>query len=219
MASTIPLMANILTKYMQLDFVEGILSLAPVEVASKTLHIFSNSCPNKKEAIGWFDECMLCYSNCNIFGRMQDTPEFFLLNIDNASAPVDQFNQDRTLLDSLKGRAASGGSQRKFALGNATEPNFKMLHALVQCTPDLSEHDCSECLFEAIGKIPDCCEGKLGERVVGPSCSLDFEIYIFYNVTANINAPPLLPPPSPQPMPRVSLSPSFIYNQYYCFKM
>ena len=137
-------------------------------------------CPNQKEAMVWYDYCMLRYSFRDIFGIMEDSPFFFLWNVDSVSANYDQFSQElRTLLDSQRGQAAAGGSLRKFAAGNATAPNFKRLYSLVQCTPDLSVQDCSDCLVGAMEDIPKCCDGKQGGRVVRPSCNLRFEVYPF----------------------------------------
>ncbi|KAL5839813.1 hypothetical protein ACOSQ4_012421 [Xanthoceras sorbifolium] len=158
-------------------------------------------CPNQMEAIGWYDNCMLSYSNRTIFGVMKTSPVFYLWNPENVSR-VDQFNQVlRTLLESLRSRAASGSSLRKFASGNATAPDFSMLYALVQCTPDLSEEECSDCLIEFTRQIPKCCDRKRGGQVVGPSCILRFETYRFYEHTADElttpSPPPLLSPPPP----------------------
>ncbi|XP_050258371.1 cysteine-rich receptor-like protein kinase 26 isoform X2 [Quercus robur] len=158
-------------------------------------------CPNQKEAIGWYDYCMLRYTFRDIFGIMEASPVFYMWNNNNVSANVDQFNQDlRTLLDSQRGQAAKGGSLRKFAAGNATAPNFQTLYSLVQCTPDLSEQDCSDCLAGAMGDIPQCCDGKQGGRVVRPSCNLRYEVSLFYDPTdITVLSPPLVPPVSPSP--------------------
>ena len=158
-------------------------------------------CPNQKEAIGWYDYCMLRYTFRDILGIMEDSPVFYMWNTNNVSANVDQFNQDlRTLLDSQRIQAAKGGSLRKFAAGNATAPNFQTLYSLVQCTPDLSEQDCSDCLVGAMGDIPQCCDGKQGGRVIKPSCNLRYEVSLFYDPTAiTVLSPPLVPPVSPSP--------------------
>ncbi|CAL5412044.1 unnamed protein product [Camellia sinensis] len=56
-------------------------------------------CPNQKEAIGWYELCMLRYSNNYINGTVTDNPPFFQPNpnyVTNTS--LDQFNNDlRTL--------------------------------------------------------------------------------------------------------------------------
>jgi hypothetical protein len=159
-------------------------------------------CPNQKEAIGLFDYCMLRYSNRSILGVMETDPSFFKWNPNNVSANYDQFKDDlRKLLANLRSEAVVGGSLRKFATGKATAPNFQTLYALVQCTPDLSELECNNCLAGAFEQIPNCCDGKQGGRVIRPSCSLRFEVFPFYTSTAatsppsSLVAPPVSPPP------------------------
>ena len=113
-------------------------------------------CPNQKEAIGGYDECMLRYSFRNIFNIKETSPPFCEYNNISVSANyLDQFNQVlRNLLDGKRIQAIAGGSLHKFAVGNATAPNFHTLFSLVQCTPDLSKQNCSDCLVEAFGNIP-----------------------------------------------------------------
>ncbi|KAM4113989.1 hypothetical protein ACJW30_04G036600 [Castanea mollissima] len=158
-------------------------------------------CPNQKEAIGGYDYCTLRYTFRDIFGIMEDSPALYMWNNNNVSANVDQFNQDlRTLLDSQRVQAAKGGSLRKFAAGNATAPNNQTLYSLVQCSPDLSEQDCSGCLAGAMGDIPKCCDGKQGGRVIRPSCNFRYEVSLFYDPTGiSVLSPPLVPPVSPSP--------------------
>ncbi|TXG47120.1 hypothetical protein EZV62_026414 [Acer yangbiense] len=105
-------------------------------------------CPYRKEAIGWYDTCMLRYSNRDIFHIMdaETSLRYYLCNPNNVSS-LDQFNQVlENLLDGLRSNAASGGSLGKFAVGYASAPAFKTLYALVQCTPDLFEQECNDCL-------------------------------------------------------------------------
>uniref|UniRef100_A0A7N2MRZ3 Gnk2-homologous domain-containing protein n=1 Tax=Quercus lobata TaxID=97700 RepID=A0A7N2MRZ3_QUELO len=121
--------------------------------------------------------------------------------VNNATNLLPLFSQDLiTLLDSKRVQAAAGGSLRKFAAGNATAPNNQTLYSVVQCTPDLSDQDCSDCLTGAMGEIPNCCDGKQGGRVIKPSCNLRFEVGLFYDATAdNASSPSLSPPPPPVP--------------------
>nr|XP_023894969.1 putative receptor-like protein kinase At4g00960 isoform X4 [Quercus suber] len=164
-------------------------------------------CPNQKEAIGWYDYCMLRYSFRDIFNIKETRPSFYMWNTNNVSANLDQFNQDlRTLLDSKRVQAAAGGSLRKFAAGNATAPNNQTLYSLVQCTPDLSEQDCSDCLAWAFENIRQCCGGKQGGRYITPSCYFRFEVYLFYVAKAD-NASSPSPSPSPPLVPSVSPPP------------
>ncbi|XP_016648535.1 PREDICTED: cysteine-rich receptor-like protein kinase 25 isoform X1 [Prunus mume] len=162
-------------------------------------------CPNQKEAIGWYDNCMLRYSNSSMYGVVATMPSFYKRNSQNVSSSgVDGFNQElRKLLESVRSEAAAGGSLRKFAYGNATAPTFQTIFAIAQCTPEISEQACSDCLVGAFGKIPQCCLEKVGGRVVGPSCNFRFEVYRFIEPTSILElpsppaAPPILSPPPP----------------------
>ena len=133
-------------------------------------------CANQKEAIVWYEGCMLRYSFCDIFNIKETRPPFCEYNNISVSANyLDQFNQVlRNLLDGKRIQAAAGGSLRKFAVGNATAPNFHTLFSLVQCTPDLSKQNCNDCLVEAFGNIPQCGGGKQGGRFHTPCCYFIF---------------------------------------------
>lgn len=62
-------------------------------------HLLAQIFPNKKEAIGGFDECMLRFSNRSAFGLMETHPRFYLWNTQEvASDYVNSFfRQLRTL--------------------------------------------------------------------------------------------------------------------------
>ncbi|XP_047313042.1 cysteine-rich receptor-like protein kinase 25 [Impatiens glandulifera] len=153
-------------------------------------------CPGYKDAILWFDLCMLRYSSRSITGFISTGQHFFLVNPYNATSIV-QFNYAlMTFLTHLRTTAAAGGPLRKFAAGNTTGPDFQKLYALVQCTPDLSEQLCNDCLKRAMSEIPDCCDGKVGVRVFYPSCTLWSENYPFFDVIAVQALSPPPPPPS-----------------------
>ncbi|XP_062163158.1 cysteine-rich receptor-like protein kinase 25 isoform X4 [Alnus glutinosa] len=96
--------------------------------------LLTQRCHQQKKAIGWYDKCMLRYSNRSLLGVMETLPGMITMgNPNNVSAKyVDQFIGDlSTLLESLRSRAAAGGPDLKFAAGNAIALNFQALHALV----------------------------------------------------------------------------------------
>ncbi|CAK7350803.1 unnamed protein product [Dovyalis caffra] len=166
-------------------------------VNNSTLKILQ-VCPNTMEAFGIYELCMIRYSSRSIFGVLEEQPSTYRANRQNV-LDVNLFNQAlQTLLARLRGRAASGNSLRKFATGNQTS-GFETVYALVQCTPDLSEQQCSSCLLRLFRLITNCCDGnvqgKIGVRLIRPSCNLRWETGSFFNVT-----PETLPPP-PQASP------------------
>nr|GEX83279.1 concanavalin A-like lectin/glucanase, subgroup [Tanacetum cinerariifolium] len=125
---------------------------------------------------------------------------WFAFNPGNASN-VAGFNEglDR-LLDQLRNDASKGGSLRKYASNSTSGPNFTTLYGLMQCTPDLSENDCYNCLDRAIREIPNCCDSKRGARYYYPSCNMRYEETRFYNDTVTLELPSP-PPPTTQSSP------------------
>ncbi|CAI9780790.1 unnamed protein product [Fraxinus pennsylvanica] len=165
------------------------------------------SCPYQKQANFWGprDWCMLRYSNEYIFGTLATSPSFYRWNINNVTSQEEFYRDLRTLLDNLRGRAANGGSLKKFASANTTGPDFLTIYALVQCTPDLTSEDCSDCLTQATQYIPQCCNRSPGFGFFSPSCILQYETYSFYNDTSQSAPPP--PPPQPVPVPPIPVPP------------
>ncbi|KAK7343552.1 hypothetical protein VNO77_12362 [Canavalia gladiata] len=160
--------------------------------------LLTRRCPNQKEAIGWYDNCMLRYSNRSIFDTMEPDPTYFLWDPTNAT-DMNQFNEVlRGLVDSLRSKAASGDSLKKYASGSAVGPSFQTIFALLQCTPDLSEQECNDCLVGAISGISSCCAGKTNGRIGKPSCNLRFDTSPFFDSTADASppSPSQVPPPS-----------------------
>ncbi|XP_015574234.1 cysteine-rich receptor-like protein kinase 29 [Ricinus communis] len=161
-------------------------------------------CPNQKEVLGFYDSCMFRYSNRSIFGVMETQPTIHMKNEENVT-DVNQFNQAlQTLLSRLRSKAAAGNSTRKFATGNESA-GFETIFGLMQCTPDITEQDCNDCIVAATRDIPICCNGKLGGRVIKPSCNFRYENYRFYQPTSDDDAThPSLPvdpsvsPPAPK---------------------
>ncbi|KOM36177.1 hypothetical protein LR48_Vigan02g232700 [Vigna angularis] len=146
-------------------------------------------CPNRKEAIGWYEDekCMLRYSDRNIFGLKETGPAFQASNDRNAS-DLDEFIKDvKTLLRNLSRVAALGDSRVKYAAGG-TSSDSKVIYGLVQCTPDLGNSECADCLSQSIEPLPiDCSEGKISGRVVRPSCNIRFETEKFYGDPAFVS--------------------------------
>lgn len=89
---------------------------------------------------------------------------------------------------------------------NANYSDSQTIHGRAQCTPDIKELECTECLGVAISDIPTCCNGKVGGRVVRPSCNIRYDVQLFYNdsTTNRVDAPP----PSPSPTATSPLTPS-----------
>ncbi|KAM4097986.1 hypothetical protein ACJW30_07G043300 [Castanea mollissima] len=122
-------------------------------------------------------DCKTCYSNKNFLGQIDNENWFSLLNVQNVSDPTIFNQKTRELLSQLATEASV--STKKYAAGHKELRESTKLYGLAQCTWDLSSNDCFQCLDDAIGQLPSCCDGKEGGRVVGGSWNIRYEIYPF----------------------------------------
>ncbi|KAJ6860129.1 hypothetical protein NC651_036468 [Populus alba x Populus x berolinensis] len=137
-------------------------------------------CPNSEGAIIAYDNCLLKYSDSYFFGQIDDQNKLYMWNVNNVSNPV-LFNEKTTELLSQLADKASYNSSKLYAAGEMDLPEGSMkLYGMAQCTRDLSSVDCKKCLDGAIGELPRVAYGKEGARVVGGSCMVIYEIYLFF---------------------------------------
>ncbi|XP_057961617.1 cysteine-rich receptor-like protein kinase 25 isoform X4 [Malania oleifera] len=154
------------------------------------------TCARVRSAVIWYDECLVRYSDRYIFSTSEQEPSVEMLNTGNITEP-NRFAQ--LLADTMSKIVTRAATDRtppeKFATAEAAFSGFQKLHTLAQCTPDLSSSDCSRCLEVAASRLPGCCGGKQGGRVLMPSCYVRFEVYPFYNESVGA-----APAPSPAPI-------------------
>ncbi|XP_031261168.1 putative receptor-like protein kinase At4g00960 [Pistacia vera] len=161
-----------------------------VKAASETI---ITVCPKQKEAIIWYEECMLRYSNKTIFADMEENPGYSMGSM-NDVVNVSQFKESLDgLMSSLIKEAV--GSSKFFATKEVNLSTVTRLYGLAQCTPDIVLSECNICLDDCVSEISECCYGKEGGRVNKPSCNIRFEMYPFYS------QPTPTPPPAPVPQP------------------
>ncbi|XP_028776271.1 uncharacterized protein LOC114733027 [Neltuma alba] len=165
----------------------------------------SSECRVSKEAIIWYDECMVRYSNRSFFFTVETRPRLSLLN----TGEVSQLSFLQILLSTLNVTAdeAANGT-KKYATREASISGFGTMYSLLQCTQDLSSQDCRTCLTAVIGDLSTwCCLGKQGGRVLYPSCNVRYELYPFYKSDdqpeATAPPPPALSPPTSSSDPQV----------------
>ncbi|KAJ1376488.1 Serine-threonine/tyrosine-protein kinase, catalytic domain [Sesbania bispinosa] len=152
----------------------------------------TGQCTNQTESIIWYDECMLRYSNLSFLNNIVPSTN---LNADE-SVPASDLTRFSDFLaatlNDLAQEAVNSPSGKKFATKEANFTSSMKLYTLAQCTPDLSTFDCNTCFRSAISDFPTCCDGKRGASSLLPSCSVRYELYPFYNVSA-IPTQPHLP--------------------------
>ncbi|KAK8992248.1 hypothetical protein V6N11_048337 [Hibiscus sabdariffa] len=171
------------------DVSSGICQACVIIAASN----ISQLCPVEISAVIWYDECLLRYSNQNIFSALAEEPSFSMYGIRDVSQEV-RFNQLATALvvmnvTATRAANAPSGSE-KIATEEAQFSSSPTVYTLVQCTPDLSSSDCNRCLQGAIANLSDCCNGRQGGRVLKPSCTVRYDVDPFYGQTAVWTTPP-----------------------------
>lgn len=162
-------------------------------VANVTQKLSSDSeCSLSKQAVSWYDECMVRYSNRSFFSTADTRPGAFLFNTANVSNQESFMSLLFATMNDTADEAASFSGGAKYATKEANISGFQSLYCLAQCTEDLPRQECRRCLEDAIGNLPRCCEGKQGGRVLYPSCNIRYELYPFYQSPASA-----APAPSP----------------------
>ncbi|WJX14810.1 hypothetical protein P8452_05021 [Trifolium repens] len=143
------------------------------------------SCPSSKEAVIWYNECLLRYSYRFIFSKMETLPRY-KIEIPMGDPVLLQskgfYAALRSVLNVLPNEAAvSIGGFNKYAVKQENASVSVTLYGLAQCTPDLSAGDCRRCIEDAAAEFPKaCCGGSIGETILFPSCFVRYETYPFY---------------------------------------
>ncbi|XP_010418758.2 PREDICTED: cysteine-rich receptor-like protein kinase 7 [Camelina sativa] len=153
-----------------------------------------NRCPNQRQAVLYYDECMLRYSHRNILSTLRTIDGYTLSSLINI--PTNQQESFRGLVLSMMNQAAreAAASSRKLGAIKANFNASQTLYGLVHCTPDLTAQDCSLCLKTSISQLPT---ERIGARVLLPSCNSRYELYPFYNESVISSSTLRSPPPTP----------------------
>ncbi|ANM66269.1 cysteine-rich RLK (RECEPTOR-like protein kinase) 20 [Arabidopsis thaliana] len=135
-------------------------------------------CPNEREAVFYYEQCMLRYSNRNILSTLNTDGGVFMQNARNPiSVKQDRF-RDLVLNPMNLAAIEAARSIKRFAVTKFDLNALQSLYGMVQCTPDLTEQDCLDCLQQSINQVT---YDKIGGRTFLPSCTSRYDNYEFYN--------------------------------------
>ncbi|CAL5408529.1 unnamed protein product [Camellia sinensis] len=176
------------------------LSFCPAYIAAQNCqacvqdasHSITQHCPNQKKAIIYYVECVVRYANYSFFSKEEYAPGLYC----NSSIPF--HNPDRldqvlaNTMDGLITKAAFGSSttKTKFATGEAKITGSQQLYCFMQCTPDITENACRDCLVYALDRLQYYTHGKEWGLNYRPNCQARYQLVAFYEVVP----PPSLPP-------------------------
>lgn len=169
----------------------------------------SRTCTSQKEAIIYYEECMVRYSDYSFFGLLETSPKFLTSSPSNFP---DKSSFGETLsgkMDKLITRAASTTLWPEPYLAQDQQrvndfDSSYVVESVVQCSPDIDPGNCTACLRLAVQDILDCCSRSRTAQNFLPKC------LVRYNTSS-------LPLNDPTPRPSLGVikgehSISFIYN-------
>ncbi|KAJ3670470.1 hypothetical protein LUZ60_010794 [Juncus effusus] len=135
-------------------------------------------CPYKKEALIWFEECLLHYSNEDLLSSYDNSQQYLLLN--TKSATTNNFTGLLTNLLTNVSNWAAYKSSNRFCTGKINITDSSAIYGLTQCTPDMPNGTCNQCLYELTNYMLLRFNGSQGGRLLGGRCLLRYELYQFF---------------------------------------
>ncbi|XP_027071313.1 cysteine-rich repeat secretory protein 55-like [Coffea eugenioides] len=140
-------------------------------------------CQNRADVWMWYnDTCFLRFDDNKFFGTVDPSSFDNLYASDHPQHPSAFKKQLDALISKVSSEAIvpaneGVGKERSFSVAsNAT------IYALAQCTRDLSQHSCNDCLNTVTGNFLKFCNNdkSVGCRVASTGCYVHYEIYPFY---------------------------------------
>ncbi|KAJ6416428.1 hypothetical protein OIU84_002313 [Salix udensis] len=166
------------------------------------------ACPYQKEALSWERNplpCIVRYANRYFFGSLELSPTSVLYNAGKINATYTQFDQAWSSVRDIVTRA---NSTRNMLAAETTDlSSTQTIYVYMQCTPDVSQSTCGECLQQSVDDYKNCCYSYQGGVVQKPNCFFRWDLYPYYDLFPQVTSPPPPPPASPSPPPPASPSP------------
>ena len=163
-----------------------------IDMASKEI---VKQCRFKKEAIIWYDQCLIRYANRSFFSTVEPSPRFVrytaynMINPENFSVIFDGVFHNLTNL-----ATSNPPNYTNYASSETGITTVETLYSMVQCTPDLSPPDCRNCLSDAMKAIKiSALKVSRGGRVFSRSCNLRYETLPFLEGPQLGHSPPTIP--------------------------
>ncbi|KAK8918471.1 putative cysteine-rich receptor-like protein kinase 20 [Platanthera zijinensis] len=135
-------------------------------------HDILATCPGSGAVHAWCEKCYLHYDVTNFVGKWDhNTPGVWISNL-KAEDPK-AFEQGMAELMGELMAEAAGAGEKGYNDSNVT------IYGMAQCTQDLPESECIQCLESSLNIMAKYCTGSNGCRIFGSSCVLRYEIYKF----------------------------------------
>ncbi|KAM0945874.1 putative Gnk2-like domain-containing protein [Dioscorea sansibarensis] len=134
-------------------------------------------CPDKAQAIEWYEKCFVRYSSNQRFFGMLDSVDRTLCGVEQVSPDADSATEKlaRSLInDAVKNRML-------LRAGKVVISSSLSSYVLVQCSRDLNKGRCTQCLHRGMDKVSSECKLTNGWRYLSGSCTLRYETFPFFD--------------------------------------
>ncbi|KAJ3705344.1 hypothetical protein LUZ61_009049 [Rhynchospora tenuis] len=148
-----------------------------------------NRCPYSREATVWYDFCLLRYSNQNFLNSTENSPLVYLWNTKNSTRgrikgwessniPLKSYiNTVMNILFYSISDQAAYTSEKWFGTDETNiTASLPVIYGSAQCTHDMSNISCRECLQDLIHRMIQLFDGRKDGMILGVRCSLRYEI-------------------------------------------
>lgn len=137
----------------------------------------ASECRSSNEAIIWYNNCFLRYSNDPFPSTTETSPTYHRFNIKSTSDPnLHQRFFTWTLANALyDAQIDTGGPFKNYGTKEAKLNDHQSLYTLAECTPNIDVFSCRRCLDKIFNsEIPWCCLTSPVGKVFYPSCYMMF---------------------------------------------
>ncbi|XXG69401.1 hypothetical protein AAC387_Pa06g2283 [Persea americana] len=145
-------------------------------------------CPNRREAIIWYQDCLVRYSDREFFGIVDINSSVLMFSADqNISQMDDRGVNARPLMNGLADRTPV--TPLMYAVDSKSFGKLGTRYGLMQCTRDVRSDDCRKCLEELMKDFETSVVGQKGWRILAASCNIRYQAYPFYEERLGIESP------------------------------
>ncbi|KAH0890522.1 hypothetical protein HID58_052951, partial [Brassica napus] len=167
------------------------------------------SCGDSMNSFVWSSDdedrfwCLIRSSNQS-FGNLELVPPSIKPNPDHIGPSIDmtsftqqwEYTVNKTLEAAVK--ADTSSVYKYYSIVKAEFTEYPHVYMLMQCTPDITSHDCKQCLGDCVKYFREQFRGRTGGMASFPSCLFRWDLLSFHGAIGNVTRVPALIRPQAQ---------------------
>ncbi|KAJ0250224.1 Cysteine-rich receptor-like protein kinase 36 [Hirschfeldia incana] len=167
-------------------------------------HDTQTSCGDSMNSFVWSSDdegrfwCLVRSSNQS-FGNLELIPLLIEPSPDHIGPSIDmtlfmqqwEYTVNKTLEAATKANTSS--VHKYYSVVKAEFKEYPHVYMLMQCTPDISSHDCKQCLGDCVKYFREQFRGRTGGIAGFPSCLFRWDLWSFHGAFGQVTRVPALP--------------------------